>query len=100
MNVSKPIGIVGLGLMGSALAQRLLDAGYAVLGFDIDREQRAALENIGGTFAGSLPDIAQCCTSIFLAVFNTEQVEDSRRARPPSSCRPELGQAYPLYKHL
>ena len=75
MNVSKPIGIVGLGLMGSALAQRLLDAGYAVLGFDIDREQRAALENIGGTFAGSLPDIAQCCTSIFVAVFNTEQVE-------------------------
>ena len=75
MNVSKPIGIVGLGLMGSALAQRLLDAGYAVLGFDIDREKRAALENIGGTFAGSLPDIAQCCTSIFVAVFNTEQVE-------------------------
>jgi 3-hydroxyisobutyrate dehydrogenase len=75
MNVSKPIGIVGLGLMGSALAQRLLDAGYAVLGFDIDREKRAALENIGGTFAGSLPDIAQRCTSIFVAVFNTEQVE-------------------------
>jgi 2-hydroxy-3-oxopropionate reductase len=33
------------------------------------------LENIGGTFAGSLPDIAQRCTSIFLAVFNTAQVE-------------------------
>jgi 3-hydroxyisobutyrate dehydrogenase-like beta-hydroxyacid dehydrogenase len=75
MNVSKQIGIVGLGLMGSALAQRLLDAGYAVLGFDIDRAKQAAFENIGGTFAGSLADVAQRCASIILAVFNTEQVE-------------------------
>ena len=44
MSVAKRIGIVGLGLMGSALAQRLLEAGYAVLGFDIDREKRPALE--------------------------------------------------------
>ena len=75
MNASKEIGIVGLGLMGSALAQRLLGAGYAVLGFDIDREKRAALENIGGACADSLADVAQRCASIFLAVFNTEQVE-------------------------
>jgi 3-hydroxyisobutyrate dehydrogenase-like beta-hydroxyacid dehydrogenase len=31
-----PIGIIGLGLMGTALAARLIEAGIVVLGFDID----------------------------------------------------------------
>jgi 3-hydroxyisobutyrate dehydrogenase-like beta-hydroxyacid dehydrogenase len=49
--------------------------GYAVLGFDIDPEKRAALEKIGGIFASSLSDVAQQCAPILIAVFNTEQVE-------------------------
>jgi len=69
------IGIVGLGLMGSALAERLLGAGYAVLGCDIDRERQLALEKIGGRFA-SLPEVAQRCGVLLVAVFDTQQVED------------------------
>jgi len=69
------IGIVGLGLMGCALASRLIGAGYAVLGFDIDRARQPALEGMGGTFAGSLPEVARRCRVIFLAVFDTDQVE-------------------------
>ena len=75
MSVANEIGIVGLGLLGSALAERLLGAGYAVLGFDIDRERQRELENMGGTFAASLHEVADRCHAMFLAVFNTEQVE-------------------------
>ena len=75
MSGATPIGIVGLGLMGSALAQRLLGAGYVVLGFDIDRERQPALEKMGGRFAASLPELAHRCHAMFLAVFDTEQVE-------------------------
>jgi 3-hydroxyisobutyrate dehydrogenase-like beta-hydroxyacid dehydrogenase len=75
MNVATEIGIVGLGLLGSALAQRLLGAGYAVIGFDIDPQRQAALEKMGGTFAASLPEVAQRCRAMFVAVFDTEQVE-------------------------
>jgi 3-hydroxyisobutyrate dehydrogenase-like beta-hydroxyacid dehydrogenase len=75
MMALKPIGIVGLGLMGSALAERLLGAGYAVLGFDIDAEKQSVLERLGGTSAATLAEVAHGCDVQFLAVFDTDQVE-------------------------
>ncbi len=38
------IGLIGLGLLGAALAERLRKASLEVLGFDIDPEKRRALE--------------------------------------------------------
>jgi 3-hydroxyisobutyrate dehydrogenase-like beta-hydroxyacid dehydrogenase len=75
MTEAKPIGIVGLGLMGMALGERLTAAGHSVLGFDIDPDQAGAIENIGGGFAGSLSGLARQCDLMFIAVFDTDQVE-------------------------
>jgi 3-hydroxyisobutyrate dehydrogenase-like beta-hydroxyacid dehydrogenase len=75
MSDAKPIGIVGLGLMGTALAQRLSGAGHAVLGFDIDPAKGEALKKAGGTAAASVADVAKRCDLIFVAVFDTDQVE-------------------------
>jgi 3-hydroxyisobutyrate dehydrogenase len=75
MSTSRQIGIVGLGLMGSALAERLIGAGYAVLGFDIDAEKLRTLERMGGTSAASVAEVARRCATLFLAVFDTDQVE-------------------------
>jgi 3-hydroxyisobutyrate dehydrogenase-like beta-hydroxyacid dehydrogenase len=75
MTAPKRIGIVGLGLMGSALAERLIGAGYAVLGFDIDAEKQRALGSMGGNSAASLAEVARRCDILFLAVFDTDQVE-------------------------
>ena len=41
------VGIVGLGIMGGAIARNLLAAGMAVRGFDIDAARFAALEPKG-----------------------------------------------------
>jgi len=76
MSVTRQIGIVGFGLMGSALAHRLIGAGYGVVGFDIDPEKLRNLEKQGGTAAASPADVARRCDVLFLAVFNTEQVEE------------------------
>ena len=75
MTVSKHIGIVGLGLMGSALAERLIGAGYGVVGVDIEAEKQHALERLGGMSAVALAEVAQRCDVLFLAVFDTDQVE-------------------------
>ena len=40
--------VVGLGIMGSAMAQHLLDRGFAVLGYDVDAERVRELEGAGG----------------------------------------------------
>jgi 3-hydroxyisobutyrate dehydrogenase-like beta-hydroxyacid dehydrogenase len=76
MSLAKQIGIVGFGLMGSALAQRLLGADYGVVGFDIDPAKLRSLEKLGGAAAASPADLARRCDVLFLAVFNTEQVEE------------------------
>src|SRR5271169_1064738 len=70
-----PVGVIGVGLMGEVYARRLVAAGFTVIGFDVDPAKNARLANLGAQ-AGTLPDIAQKCEPIVLAVFNTEQVED------------------------
>ncbi len=68
------IALVGLGLMGSALANRLIAAGMPVMGFDPESDRRDALERNGGHPA-SLKDLAQQCDVLVLAVFDGSQVE-------------------------
>jgi 3-hydroxyisobutyrate dehydrogenase-like beta-hydroxyacid dehydrogenase len=75
MTVSKQIGVIGLGLMGSALAERLIGAGYGVVGFDIDAEKQRTFENLAGTTAGSVASVVERCDVLFVAVFDTDQVE-------------------------
>ncbi len=48
------IGMIGLGKMGGNMAQRLLEGGHRVVGFDPDAKPRNALEDKGGESAASL----------------------------------------------
>jgi 3-hydroxyisobutyrate dehydrogenase-like beta-hydroxyacid dehydrogenase len=73
--VASPIGVVGLGLMGEVYMRRLIAAGFAVTGFDVDAGKTARLKDIGAR-GGSLADVARDCDPIVLAVFNTDQVEE------------------------
>jgi 3-hydroxyisobutyrate dehydrogenase-like beta-hydroxyacid dehydrogenase len=70
------IGLIGLGLMGSALAQRLLNAGFPVVGFDLDPAKRRALEEIGGMPAPSISEVAEKCDTVLIAVLTGEQVAE------------------------
>ena len=70
-----PVGLIGLGLMGEVYARRLIAAGFAVFGFDIDPAKGERLAAIGGV-AATIADIARQCDPIVLAVFNSDQVED------------------------
>lgn len=72
-----PVGVIGLGLMGSACARRLLAAGQAVLGYDVDPVRMRALVEAGAGragAAGSVAEIAARCEVALIAVFDTVQV--------------------------
>ncbi len=71
-----PVGLVGLGLVGQALADRLRQAGIAALGYDIRPEARAAFAAQGGTVATSLAEIGTTARQLVLAVFDTAGVLD------------------------
>jgi 3-hydroxyisobutyrate dehydrogenase len=51
------VGLLGVGLMGSAMAHRLLDRGIAVIAWDRDPEHVRALEGRGGEPAGAPSEV-------------------------------------------
>jgi putative dehydrogenase len=55
----RTVGIVGLGIMGSAMAANLVRAGFSVHGYDILPARRAALKRAGGKPSSSARDVAR-----------------------------------------
>ena len=59
-NAMKPsVGMLGLGIMGSAMSANLLQAGFEVIGFDVAAERLDAFAQAGGTPARSAREVAQ-----------------------------------------
>src|ERR1700680_3488920 len=52
------VGVVGLGIMGSAMSGNLIGAGFSVLGYDVLAARRGALAKAGGQAARSGHDLA------------------------------------------
>jgi 3-hydroxyisobutyrate dehydrogenase-like beta-hydroxyacid dehydrogenase len=75
MPSNQRIGIIGLGLMGTALSERLIDAKIPVIGFDIDAVRREKFKQNGGMIATSAHELADQFAIIVIAVYSGEQVE-------------------------
>jgi 3-hydroxyisobutyrate dehydrogenase-like beta-hydroxyacid dehydrogenase len=67
--------MIGLGLMGSVLSARLIDAGVGVIGFDIDAAKNDGLRASGAEFAAFAADVAARCRTIVIAVYDAAQVK-------------------------
>jgi L-threonate 2-dehydrogenase len=57
--MTKIVGIIGLGIMGSAMALNLVDRGWQVVGFDTDAAKRADMAAAGVTIVASATDVAR-----------------------------------------
>ncbi len=53
------VGLLGLGIMGSAMSANLRQAGYKVIGFDISAQRMHAFAQAGGEPARSAREVAQ-----------------------------------------
>ncbi|MFP6737700.1 MAG: NAD(P)-dependent oxidoreductase [Planctomycetota bacterium] len=69
----KPVGVAGLGLLGSAIARRLLAGGLEVIGLDLDPGRCAEL---GIESAGSPGELAVRVGSVVLCLPGSCEVED------------------------
>ena len=76
MNDTRPVAIVGIGLMGEVFSRRLLDAGFSVIGYDVEPARRARLDEIGGKSVAAISELARPARCVLISVFNTDQVED------------------------
>lgn len=68
MSSPTTIGLIGLGLMGKALAGRMLEAGHELLGFDITPRCREEFAALGGTLAAGAGAILATCDVVLMSL--------------------------------
>ena len=69
------VGLVGLGLMGMALAKRVTEGGFEVWGCDLDSERVRAFCQLGGISAPDAASVAACCPRILLSLPDSRAVK-------------------------
>ena len=62
------VGVVGLGIMGGAVAENLLAAGWRVIGYDIALARRRALARKGVEIAADAGEVARQAPTIILSL--------------------------------
>lgn len=70
------IGIIGLGRMGDAIAQRVLQAGHEVVGYDPNAQAREHTRSLGAQVVETAQEIAQKSSIIWLMVPAGKIVDD------------------------
>jgi len=69
------VGLIGLGNMGGALAERLLDGGYDLLVYNRSPEKTRALAERGATVAASVAELAARVDLVFTSVSDDDALE-------------------------
>ncbi|QPA31291.1 NAD(P)-dependent oxidoreductase [Thermaerobacillus caldiproteolyticus] len=69
------IGFIGLGIMGSRMAENLLDKGYELIVYNRTKEKATRLLEKGATWAGSPKDVAHQAKIVFTMLTHPNAVE-------------------------
>src|SRR5260221_7170411 len=78
--MDKTVGIVGLGIMGGAIARNLIGREWRVIGFDIDAARRSELALAGVTIADDIRQLGSDAPIIMTSLPNPAAVEDIAHA--------------------
>jgi 3-hydroxyisobutyrate dehydrogenase-like beta-hydroxyacid dehydrogenase len=70
----RPIGLIGLGLVGSALLERLGAGGWQMLGWDIDPSRHEELVSAGAHQAKAAADVFARCRCVLLSLPSHREV--------------------------
>jgi len=86
--MNKTVGIVGLGIMGGAIAHNLIERGWRVIGYDIDAARRAELEQIRGIVASDVSQLTRDAPVIMTSLPTPAAVQNvateiAESAQPP-----------------
>jgi putative dehydrogenase len=78
--MDKIVGIVGLGIMGGAIARNLIDRGWHVVGFDIDPVRRAELAQADVVIASDVAQLTREAPVIMTSLPSPAAVEEVAHA--------------------
>jgi 3-hydroxyisobutyrate dehydrogenase/glyoxylate/succinic semialdehyde reductase len=78
--MDKIVGIVGLGIMGGAIARNLIDRGWHVIGFDVDPARRAELAQADVVIASDVAQLTREAPVIMTSLPSPAAVEEVAHA--------------------
>ena len=73
--MDKTVGIIGLGIMGGAIARNLVERGWRVIGFDTDAGRRAELALAGVEIAGGVTELVRDAPIVMTSLPSPAAVE-------------------------
>src|SRR6185436_15507542 len=76
----KTVGVIGLGIMGSAMAGNLMRAGYAVIGYDLRDEQRRKHARARGRSARSAREVGESAQVVITSLPSSKALLDTAKA--------------------
>lgn len=88
--MDKTVGIVGLGIMGGAIARNLVERGWRVIGFDIDAARCAELALADVTIADNVGRVARDAKIIMTSLPGPAAAEDVAAAIANSGQSPRI----------
>jgi 3-hydroxyisobutyrate dehydrogenase/glyoxylate/succinic semialdehyde reductase len=88
--MDKTVGLVGLGIMGSAIARNLVERGWRVIGFDIDAARRAELSRDCVDIVENVAEVAREAPLIMTSLPTPAAVADVARAIAGSGQPPRI----------
>ena len=88
--MDKTVGIVGLGIMGSAIARNLVDRGWRVVGFDIDEAKRAELAAAHVVIAADVTQVTRDAPIVMTSLPTPAAVEETANVIADSGQAPRI----------
>ena len=88
--MDKTVGIVGLGIMGGAIARNLVDRGWRVIGFDTDATRRTELAQANVAIVDNVGQVAREAPIIMTSLPSPAAVEEVARAIAGSGQTPRI----------
>lgn len=88
--MTKTVGIIGLGIMGSAISRNLAERGWHVIGFDIDAARRAEAAEANVTIAADVGQVVRDASMIMTSLPTPTAVLDVAQAIASSGQSPRI----------
>ena len=70
------VGMIGLGIMGSAMSANLIAAGFPVIGYDISADAMRSFKDAGGQTAASVADVGQRARLLITSLPSVKALDD------------------------